>query len=82
MASVHSTDFMPPSTTNTPVTITEEERREPEEVDLAEQRQVDGLVAEDGLDRERAGEDRHRRLGEDVARRGRCTESSVRVAGV
>ena len=45
----------------------EEERGEPEEIHFAEQRQRDVLVSEDRLDRERAGEDRHRRLGEDVA---------------
>ena len=45
----------------------EREGREPEEIHLAENRQLDALVAQDRLDREGAGEDRDGRLGEDVA---------------
>ena len=82
MASVHSTDFMPPSTTNTPVMITRNERREPEEVHLAEQRQIDGLVTEDGLDGEGAGEDGHRRLGEDVAHQEDEREQRARAGRI
>jgi hypothetical protein len=44
----------------------ERQRRQPEEICLAEQRQVYHLVAEDGLDGESAGENRHRGLGEHV----------------
>jgi hypothetical protein len=52
--------------------------REPEEIGFAENRQVDRLVAEDGLDRKRAGEDGDRCLGEDVRRQENSGEQRAR----
>ncbi len=60
----------------------EEERGETEEVRHAEQRHIDALVSEDGLDGERAGEDRHRCLGEDVADQEHEREECARAGGL
>ena len=53
--------------TKTPVMVTSENAANQKKSTSPSTGSCDGLVAEDGLDRERAGENRYRRLGEDVA---------------